>query len=531
MAMIFSTVLADVTVVVATCLVAAYLYFASAFRYWKRRGVHYVPPTSIFGNMGGVALQREHIGEYLKKVYDSNPDQPVVGLFAFRNPILMVRDLEVVQSIMVKNAHAFLDRPVNISQESNPLVSRSLFALKGKKWRHLRTKLTPTFTSAKMKKMFYLINECGKQLLPCIEMEMEKGKHVMVKDTVARYSTDVISSCAFGVDGNALVDPNSEFRATTRKIFEITKLQNLASTLVTLAPPLIKALKLEITDDNINNYLRKLFWEVVDHRKKNNVSRNDFVDVLMQIKDEGQVRAEEDAHDKEEIKQDSMDIKKLRIETVDSKLEDDDFVAQAFIFIAAGFETSSSVIAFTLYELAINPSIQDKLRRKLMTVLEKHNSEVTYEAIAEMDYLDMVISETLRKYPTVPILARQCLENFRIPGTDITIEKGTSVMIPVLAIHSDPAIYPEPDKFDPERFNYENKNKRSKFAHIPFGEGPRICIGMRFGQMQVKTALVHILTTYQVRPCTETPSPPLRMKPIGVNTPRKEIALAFDRIK
>ncbi|XP_063231352.1 cytochrome P450 6k1-like [Bacillus rossius redtenbacheri] len=314
MAIIFSSVLADVTVAVATCLVAVYLFFASGFRYWKRRGVHYIPPTSIFGNLVEVVLQREHIGEYLKKVYDNNPDQPVVGLFAFRNPILMVRDLKVVQSVMVKNAHAFLDRPLDISEKGNPLASRSLLVLKGKKWRHLRMKLTPTFTSGKIKKMFYLIDECGKQLLPCIGKEMEKGNHVKVKDTVARYSTDVIASCAFGVNANALVDPDSEFRATTRKIFEKTKFQSWITSLLLLLPQLIQILQLKTMDDSVNTFCRKTFWDVVGYRKSNKITRKDFVDILMQIKEEGQVQAE-DANDLQEIKQDIqyMKIKNMKV--------------------------------------------------------------------------------------------------------------------------------------------------------------------------------------------------------------------------
>ncbi|KAJ8893244.1 hypothetical protein PR048_005833 [Dryococelus australis] len=83
----------------------------------------------------------------------------------------------------------------------------------------------------------------------------------------------------------------------------------------------------------------------------------------------------------------------------------------------------------------------------------------------------------MRKYPTLPVLGRKCLADYKIPGTDITIGKETKLVIPLLAIHLDPSIYPEPEKFDPERFSPANKSMRSNFAHMPFGEGPRICIG------------------------------------------------------
>jgi cytochrome P450 family 6 len=86
-------------------------------------------------------------------------------------------------------------------------------------------------------------------------------------------------------------------------------------------------------------------------------------------------------------------------------------------------------------------------------------------------------SETLRKYPPIPMLIRKCSKPYRIPGTDTVLEKGITVVIPVVALHHDPKYYPEPDRFDPERFNEEERQKRHHYVYLPFGEGPRICIG------------------------------------------------------
>jgi cytochrome P450 family 6 len=86
-------------------------------------------------------------------------------------------------------------------------------------------------------------------------------------------------------------------------------------------------------------------------------------------------------------------------------------------------------------------------------------------------------SETLRKYPSVPILNRECTKEYKIPGTDVFLEKGMATVIPVLAIHHDPKYYPDPERFDPERFSEVEKAKRHQYVYLPFGEGPRICIG------------------------------------------------------
>jgi cytochrome P450 family 6 len=87
------------------------------------------------------------------------------------------------------------------------------------------------------------------------------------------------------------------------------------------------------------------------------------------------------------------------------------------------------------------------------------------------------VAETLRKYPPVPILSRECSKPYEIPGIDAVLETGTKVIIPLIAIHHDPKYYPEPDRFDPERFSEEEKRKRHHYVYLPFGEGPRICIG------------------------------------------------------
>jgi cytochrome P450 family 6 len=136
-------------------------------------------------------------------------------------------------------------------------------------------------------------------------------------------------------------------------------------------------------------------------------------------------------------------------------------------------------MTFSTYELALNQDVQDKLRDEINDVLEKYDGEVTYDAIMEMKYLDMVFNESLRKYPVVDSQNRMSTKDFAIPNTKIVIPAGTSVMIPTFALHNDERFWENPDKFDPERFTPENIKQRHPFTFIPFSEGPRICIGLR----------------------------------------------------
>lgn len=119
----------------------------------------------------------------------------------------------------------------------------------------------------------------------------------------------------------------------------------------------------------------------------------------------------------------------------------------------------------------------------------------------------MSLPETLRKHPIIPQLLRDTNQSYKVPNTDFVIEKGTSLLIPVHNIHHDADIYPEPEKFDPSRFEPEAINARHPFAYLPFGDGPRNCIGSRFGKMQAKIGIVSLLRSFRfgVSKKTEVP--------------------------
>jgi cytochrome P450 family 6 len=140
------------------------------------------------------------------------------------------------------------------------------------------------------------------------------------------------------------------------------------------------------------------------------------------------------------------------------------------VFFLAGFETSSSVATFALYELAINTEIQVNLRKEIQETLEKYDGKVTYESIQEMKYLDMVFNETMRKYPVVDIQFRQCSKDFKIPNSNLSIPKDAAIMLSSHALHHDERFWDEPSRFDPERFTDENINNRHPFCYIPFSK-------------------------------------------------------------
>lgn len=154
----------------------------------------------------------------------------------------------------------------------------------------------------------------------------------------------------------------------------------------------------------------------------------------------------------------------------------EEIAAQVFVFYIAGSESSSSTVAYTLYELTQNEMLMDRAQDDIKLTLQNHDGLLSYESISEMKFIDLCVKETLRKYPGLPILNRECTKDYRVPGTKFTIKKGTSVIISLLGVHRDEKFFPDPDKYNPDRFTDE-KRAYNEDMYMPFGAGPRNCIG------------------------------------------------------
>lgn len=131
--------------------------------------------------------------------------------------------------------------------------------------------------------------------------------------------------------------------------------------------------------------------------------------------------------------------------------------------------------------MAKKPILQKRLKTEIKEMFEANNGELTYDAIKNMEYLEMVFQEISRLHPSLPYLERRCIQDYSMePFSDLVIRKGTPVIIPICSIQRDPTYFPEPNKFDPERFSAENKLNVNPYTAMAFGAGPRKCIGKLF---------------------------------------------------
>ena len=318
---------------VAIFAVLIYLINQHYFSYWSKRGVPHNDPTFILGDLGSVILGRKQFGEFFRNIYEKNKNHKIIGLYFSYRPAVLVNDPVLVQDLMIKNFTSFHDRSFTVDEEVDPLMA-NLFLLTGQRWRDLRVKLSPTFTSGKLKGMYPTMSGCAQVLQDYIGKEVKSGNDVFdIRDLLARFTTNVISSVAFGIDNDSINDRENIFRKMGTKIFTRSFKQVFLSLIFMFIPKLITSLKIKIKriPQDIEDFFMSIVKQTIDHREKNkDLERKDFMQLLIQLKDQGFLIADKEnsLYDKSEmITNTKGDMKKLTFNEV---------AAQAFLFFIAG---------------------------------------------------------------------------------------------------------------------------------------------------------------------------------------------------
>ncbi|XP_063703578.1 probable cytochrome P450 6a13 [Culicoides brevitarsis] len=481
------------------CFSLIFIYIKIKFSYWKQFNVPVVEPNFPCGSLKGVGT-KIHVILLFDQIYRKLKEYgPIAGLYFFTQPAALIMDPKVIKDILVKDFNVFHDRGLFVNEKSDPL-SGHLFSLGGEKWNRLRKKLSPTFTSGKMKMMFDTIADVSDQFKNYLEQQIDEPVNVEVKDLLSRFTTDIIGNCAFGIQCNSMLHPNSEFRNMGKKIFDTPKTKTLKFVFMSLFRGLSNLFRMKTTDDDVERFFLNLVKETIEYRRQNNVVQKDFMNLIMNLSSEFNANTENSI----KVEQ-TTDINGNM--NNDNMLSFEEITAQCFVFFIAGFESSSTLMTFILYELACNSEIQERLRGHILEELRKHNDKLTYDLTISIPYLDQVINESLRKYPALGSLSRIASKDYQIRNTNIVIRKGQFVNIPVYSIHHDEKYYSNPEKFDPDRFTKENVAKREPYTFLPFGAGPRSCIGLRFGLAQTRAGIITILSKFKISKCAETPEP------------------------
>ncbi|XP_041982206.1 cytochrome P450 6B6-like [Aricia agestis] len=479
-------------ILICVLLVVLYLYGKRNHNHWKVKGVKFEEPIIFFGSTLNNKLKNVCFSERFINMYREYPDDKYIGFFEGNRPALLIRDPDIIQHIFINIFFNFHHRGANAHKEITEPLMKNIFNADGDLWKIVRQKITPAFTSAKLKAMFPLIVEQAEKLIENADGFIKTDAEIDSRELMARFTTDFIGACGFGINMNSQNDGNSEFRKLGKRIFTFTNRDMIVSILKRTAPNIFK--HLHLVSPEVEESTMKLLKYVMAQRNYEPTGRNDFIDMMLELKQKGKISGESI----EKRKSDGT------TETVEIEVDDELIVAQAFVFFAAGFETSSSSSSYLLHLLAHHPDKQERCQEEIDEVMARYDNKLCYDAVKEMKYLEMAFKEALRIYTPVGWLQRRCVAACKLPGTDFIIDEGTDIVISAQGLHTDDKYFENPDEFEPERFDPDSNKSIKNNAYMPFGAGPRACIGERLGIMQSLAGLAAVLSKFSVSPSKST---------------------------
>lgn len=449
-------------------------------------------PNFLFGNLLGFAKKQAFYDTYLDwyHIYGKT-----FGYFEGLRPVLVTADLDVLYQVMVKKFDVFHARkvfPVQVDPDKDEEVH--MFFARGDRWKRLRAISNPAFTNAKIRKMSHLVHKCIDSVIQVLQKKAETNSEVEMYDIFQRLTLDSMANCGFGFCTAAIENPNDIFLKKCRQVLENTTKPNIYFLLGFLFPGLDKFLiRVGALQDRIFGnpvfWLEKQFEKIVKLRKE--CEMGDKQDLLHMM-----IEANQKSYSSEDIVTNS---KTSMSKTKYQKLTALELRSQCFLFLMAGYETTATSLIYLTYELACNQDVQKKLYEEIIHYFPNEEDEISLDDLNKLEYLDKVWRETLRKYPLAStVIARQAEVTCAVSDT-LVIPKGMIVQVNVWAIHHDPNIWgPDPDKFNPERFAPDEVSRRHPMAYLPFGAGPRQCIGIRFAMMEGKFAIVKLVRNFHI---------------------------------
>ncbi|KAF5285372.1 hypothetical protein FQR65_LT13262 [Abscondita terminalis] len=500
-----------IIIVVCVLIALIYNYVIKPMNYWKEKNVKHEKPVPLFGNMLPILRRQRSTTDDFALIYNKYKNDRYVGIYKFQTPILLVRDPELIKKIYIKDFDTFPEHRPFLPEEVDPLWSNNLFAIRGgEKWHALRTTLSPSFTSSKMKIMFGLMRDCSQQFTKYFSNRGDLVE-VELKDTFARFANDVIASTAFGVTCNSLSNRDNEFFGYAKELSNFSGIRGLMILINFFAPTLAKYTNVPMVSKKIGDFFMTLVRNTIKLRKEKGIVRPDMLHLLMEAQ-KGQLRYDENDTTPELGFAVAKETENGKRKKINIQITDEIITSQVLVFFFGGFDSVSTMMSYACYELAVNTEIQDKLREEIDESLKNTNGEFTYESIANMKYLDMVISESLRKWPPFFVFDRKAAKPYKIPAkhedeSDLMLEKNSVVLFPIFAIHRDPKYFPDPENFDPERFSEQNKIKIVPYSYIPFGAGPRNCVSSRFALVEGKLAVFEIVRNFEIVSTEKTKNP------------------------
>ncbi|KAK9905093.1 hypothetical protein WJX75_009533 [Coccomyxa subellipsoidea] len=499
--------------------VAVVIYGLHPIKAWQFQRISGPKAKWLVGNFDAFLTGR---GMHLVFMDWARKHGPMFKIWFGAAPVVVVTEPELGRLLILRNGQrlALRGAPDLMTGRDQKLQTSSLVAIKDKtQHRDVKSAWLPMFNSASLDASCSLINHCAEQLCSHLGKYAADGSETDIWRDYGRLTMGVVGTVAFGVDLHTQDEDNSKNSEAAKTLISAAQTLftqnpfggNLYSAILLLFPfmvPILKPVARFFPDKEMRKMAaaRHLLYDTSEMlletaRKQAAQDGKDAqkVEVAASATGAGGAPVSLEARKQARaVKPGSfMHLLMSSSHTADgSPFTDIEIIAQAFIFLLAGYETTANTLAFTTYSLAANPDKAAKLVEEIDR--EAPEGDVTAEHLMRMPYVEACIKEALRIYSPAALLGRQLGEDTVIKGH--TIPKGTGVMVPVYAIHHDPEIYTDPEVFKPERW-LEGTPEYAADKHMagkwmPFGEGTRVCVGQRLALIEAKIALAHVFRKF-----------------------------------
>ncbi|XP_034240992.1 cytochrome P450 4C1-like isoform X2 [Thrips palmi] len=355
-----------------------------------------------------------------------------------------------------------------------PWIGTGLLTSTGKKWHTRRKLITPTFHFRILDQFMEVFNRNGNIM---VQKMLAAKQTINVHSLITLCTLDIICETAMGTKVEAQNDSTSPY---VKAVHNAVVSFHHRTMKPWLQPD---AIFYASTDGRTFNkalqVLHKYTQEVIESRRRERESR----------RKNSVHNADDDLGMK---KREALLDQLLDANESAANLADSDIQEEVDTFMFEGHDTTAAAISFLLYCVAANPDVQQKLADEMHEIFGDSDRPATSQDVQNMKYAERVVKETLRLYPSVPLFARFMREDLEISGGYV-IPAGANVTISCFQMGRNGNVWPDPEKFDPDRFLAENIATRHPYSYVPFSAGPRNCIGQKFAMMEMKSTLSKVV--------------------------------------
>ncbi|XP_018319744.1 cytochrome P450 4d2-like [Agrilus planipennis] len=460
------------------CLLSLFLWFYFHYNYFfKLKNILGPAPVPLIGN----ALYFREINDILpnlmrfKKKYGS----PFKLSFGFQYPRVIICDPKFMTFFLSSTKYITKSEDYKFLRN---WLGNGLLTSTGKEWKGHRKMITPAF-HFNILEQFLDVFEKNVDIM-INKWEREVGtKCFDVFPYLKLFTLDIICETALRTEINAQIDDNSDY---VRAVQTVTRIM------------MERSLSLFVSYESIYKFTNKF------------VEERDALKIINDLTDSVVKRRKEEIENQSNYQTEEFKVKRklafldllLQAEADGERLSEISIREEVNTFMFEGHDTTASAISFCLFNISQHPKVQKKIVEELKTISEKSSTDhYTYSDLQEMKYLEAVIKETLRLYPSVPIFGRLAIEDIVHDGK--VIPKGSTISLFAFGLLRDPELFPEPEKFLPERFLNNNVKINNPYSYVPFSAGPRNCIGQKFAMLEMKSTIGHILRKFELHPADE----------------------------